>query len=244
MSCHQTRTARNAADEGTHTNPGACFKTNESDDACLITRQCEGEVLSCPLIQSQSGVVMCAIDDKTNFISTVCYRSCHKKDEKSLDPQCLNVINGEARRRLGELDYFLFEIRSIDKYKKFVGPLNLTSNSGCEALNVPASVCDDFMKYRVLLCGGSVWQQVLCYLGNCKTDTWPIETTLGCRYAVVPDGVALCPSPAYSQFHCRFMCIKKDSCSKERYKNTNSGRQRMFSAHNFKEEDWKSLEEF
>ena len=52
----------------------------------------------------------------------------------------------------------LLIIQNIDKYMEYVRPLNLPSDRGCEALNVPDSICLVVTKYRVLLCEGSVWQ--------------------------------------------------------------------------------------
>ena len=233
--CRQIRVTRDA----THTNPNVCLKTHENDTACLITSRCKDTDISCPLIQSQSGVIMCDLDNSQNDLSdTACFRACHTDGFKVDDPKCLGPREDETILRSNN-NLYLFDFTEIDNYQEFVGPSNLPLSPGCNALNVSASICDVFTKYRVLLCGGSVWKQVQCYLGNCNTKTWPTETTLECQYAVVDDGVALCPLPKYSKFSCRFICLQKnetDTCFGEprRYDNTKVGRREMRKDHNIK----------
>lgn len=253
MFCYQLRSTRNAAGKITHTNPDACKKTDENDTACLVTTKCSAIYESCPLIQSTIGVIMCFIEN--NQIeppsTTICNRMCHSKAigkdgsieiercNKPKEDESLSDFNSTTHPGL---DFYELYLEDIDLYKKYVGSGNLPKDLSCKALNVPESICRTFTKYRVLLCGSNVWQQVQCYEGNCNTDRWPIATTNGCQYAVASEGIALCPSD--SNLSCRFICSKKnDTCSKKkiRYRNTASERKLMLLNFNFTEKDWKSL---
>lgn len=246
MLCYQTH-KRDAANDTIYIKQDVCLKTDENDTGCsFIPNFCNKTYQSCPLIQSELGVIMCPIKNlQENMDYLICFRNCHNTgvvNNKVVgqNPKC------RARRTFEELNSrltpFRFAVKYIDRFKNYVGSQNLPSDRACEALKVPASVCDVFTTNRVLLCGGSVWQQAQCYLGNCETDRWPSEVTHECRYAVVTNGVALCPSPQLSTWSCRFICLKNGTCSKTRYENTKDGRQLMFSDYNFKESDWETLE--
>ena len=252
--CRHTRKTRDAANNTTHINAEACVKTDKNDTACFILRRCNANYQSCPIIQSKLGLVICHIvnlDD--DFSKHLCNRMCHTKGfNKNFpigDDECLESdINNEEQKpykpeEYPNLNYWTLHIKNIDNYKEYVGPLNLPKDPGCKSLDVPESICDDFTKYRVLLCGGSVWQQAQCYNGDCGTKKWADEYTNGCQYAVVRRGVALCP--LNSQFSCRFICRKKNgTCSKKRnrFSNTTSGRKLMSSIFNITKNDWKKLE--
>ena len=197
---------------------------------------------------------MCTSSSSISFGRQACYRMCHSKGFKSgllIEGKCkdgrLNKYEQTKPVKSSQYDNLLsynFDLQYIDYYKNFVGPSNLPLDH-CEALNVSASVCLAFTKYRVLLCGGSLWKQAQCYKGNCEKKPWTDETTLECQYLVAPDGVALCPSPKHSGMYCRFICLKKNgTCSKKRnrFKNTDSGRTLMSTIFNIKTENWKSLE--
>ena len=189
---------------------------------------------------------MCVIDNFSDDLSEdYCYRSCHTEDSFPIEVKCSNYEPEQEGKIVlhNYLEYFVFNLKVIDDYQEYVGPSNLPKDPGCKPLDVPASICDDFTKYRVLLCGGSVWQQAQCYKGDCNADRWPDQTTNGCQYAVVRRGVALCPSNP--QFSCRFICRKKNgTCSKKvkKYPNTSSGRQLMSKNFNITTNDWKKLD--
>ena len=246
-SCYQTK---RDADEITHINPDVCLKTHENDTACSITNKCKPSSQSCPLIQSELGVIMCTSDNRQKYLkSTSCFRFCHDEGFEQgvligMNPKCTVVYDDE--QSLNRNGAYRFRLKTIAKYATYVGPSNLPSDSDCKALNVPNSLCLTFTKYRVLLCGSKTWKQAQCYMGNCMTNSWPMDSTLACQYASVPDGVALIPSPKYSGY-CVFLCVDNSgACSKtniQMYANTDKGRELMLSIHNFTMKDWKKLEE-
>lgn len=253
MSCYHTRITRYASNEDTDTNPDACHKTDKNDTACKVTSLCLSTSDSCPFIQNEIGVIMCKLRSSEVFETQGCYRMCHSKGFDSnqlIESKCqggplkYEVAKTFTSSQNKDLPYYAFELENIDFYKKYVGPSNLPLDR-CEALNVSASICLAFTKYRVLLCGGSLWKQAQCSKGNCDIKPWTDETTLECQYAVATDGVALCPSPKHSGLYCRFICLKKNgTCSKKknRFQNTDSGRQLMSITFSIRTTDFKSLE--
>ena len=138
---------------------------------------------------------------KTVVLPVTCLRKFQTCFENAKAQDVEKVINNGDWRSYGVMYYF-----GLDLFKKFLKPSNLPSDPGCERLNVNETVCDDFTRYRVLLCDNDQWKQSKCVdnQGNCSPlPPWPFARD--CRYATNGNDVLLCHDDVR---YCRLMCSK------------------------------------
>ena len=173
-----------------------------------------------------------------------CYFECHNTNRLELKIDCFNDDDFPQGEVGTNGDRSSLKFINLDVMKSFIKPENMPSNPECSRFNVSAEVCDDFTKYRILLCGGDQWKQVACIEGNCDRRAWPDNRN--CEYATNGMAVLLCSA----EVNCRLMCKKNEGkyptyCngkSDRRVKNTDRAKKSVLKRMGLNNTDWQGID--